>query len=109
MVKRISCHASEIFFEIHFLKLNTKILRSKKDSGEKLDKFCSIMLLQAVDIMRKERDQQKIHSQTILQRNFVDKDCCAHVVMATKNTTQQTPCEIDTLGSRCNIVMLSKK
>lgn len=109
MVKRISCHTSEIFFEIHFLKLNNKVLRSKRDAGEKVDKFYSIMLLQAVGIMRKEKDQQKIHSKTILERNFVDKDCCAHVVTATKNTTQQTPCGTDTLGSRCNIVMLSKK
>lgn len=54
MVKRISCHTSETVFGIHFLKLDTKILRSKRDAGEKLDTFYSIMLLQAVDVMRKE-------------------------------------------------------
>lgn len=90
MVKRINCHSSEIVFEIHFLKLDTKILRSKRNTGEKLDKFYSITLLQAVDIMKKERDQQKVHSKTILQKNFVNEDGSAHVVMATKKTTQQT-------------------
>lgn len=109
MVKRISCHTSETVFGKHFLKLDTKILRSKRDTGEKLDTFYSIMLLQAVHIMGKEGDQQKIHSKTILQRNFANKNCSASVVMATKNTTQQTPCGIGTLGSTCNIVMLSKK
>lgn len=58
VVKRISCHTSEIAFEVHFLKLDTKILRSKRDTGEKLGKFYSIMLLQAVDIMGKERHQE---------------------------------------------------
>lgn len=108
MVKRISCHTSEIVFGIHFLKLGTKILRSKRDTGEKLDKFYSIMLLQAVDTMRKDRST-KTHSKTILERNFVNRDCSARVVMATKNTTQQSPYGTDTLESRCNIVMLSKK
>lgn len=59
MVKRINCHTSEIVFEIYFLKLDTKILRNKINTGEKLDKFYSITLLQAVDIMKKEREINK--------------------------------------------------
>lgn len=57
MVKRIICHTSEIVFEILFLNW---ILRSYgvKDTGEKTGKFYSIMLLQTVDIMRKERSKK---------------------------------------------------
>lgn len=35
------------------------------------------MFLQAVEIMGKCIDQEKVHPKTILQRNFIKEDCSA--------------------------------
>lgn len=58
-----------------------------------MHKSYPIMFLQATEIIRKHTDQQKIHSKTIFQRNFINKDRSAYCSDVHKKTaTQKTPC-----------------